>query len=165
MRRDLAGAALTIAAVAVLACGADSEVDPPPVSAPADESVELTVYLSDEAGIQSDCAAVRAVAHSVPAAETDLPSAAVRRVIRDVVPSPGLQPPGTPPLREYFRGVRVEGATALVRFDGGALAYLNAAACAQAAVKTPIVRTLLEFPEVEAVAWVIDGEVFDAWDA
>ena len=53
----------------------------------------------------------------------------------------------------------------LKAFGGAALAYLNSTACVQAAAKTPIIRTLLEFQGIDEVVWEIDGEIFDAWDA
>ena len=41
----------------------------------------------------------------------------------------------------------------------------NAAACAQVAAKSSIERTLLQFHGVRAVAYSIDGEIVDEWDA
>jgi hypothetical protein len=127
---------------------------------------ELTIYFSDEQGVLTDCAAVRPEPWAVPEAQPeDLPALAIRRVLRDVGPSEVLHRQGTLRLIEYFRGVRIENGTAIVAFDVEALEYLNSAACAQGAIKTPIVRTLIEFPNVDDVAWEIDGEIFTAWDA
>jgi hypothetical protein len=47
----------------------------------------------------------------------------------------------------------------------GALPILNAAACAQVAAKSSIEGTLLQFHGVRAVAYSIDGEIVDEWDA
>lgn len=113
-----------------------------------------------------DCAAVEPIPWEVSATTPEeVATEAVRRVIRDVEPSPALHPEGTLPLVEYYRGVRIDGDTVVVQFDGGSLAYLNNAACAQIAAKTPIVRTLVELTGSATVLWEIDGEIFDAWDA
>ena len=73
--------------------------------------------------------------------------------------------PGTKPLLTYFRGVEVKDGVAFVDFESGALRYLNASACTQAAVKGPLERTLFEFPSISEVLYRIDGIVFDEWDA
>ena len=62
-------------------------------------------------------------------------------------------------------GVRVEGGTAFLMFDGGALEYLNNAACAQMAVKAPLERTLIGLPGISHVEYEIDGSIFRDWDA
>lgn len=132
--------------------------------APKGGSPEISIFLSDEVGIALDCSAVRSL-QWVASTIGDLPSLAIRRVIRDVQPSPSIHPQDTAPLLEYFNEVRIQGSTAVASFDGGALTYLNSSACMQAVVKTPIVRTLLEFPGVDEVIWEIDGRIFEAWDA
>ena len=71
----------------------------------------------------------------------------------------------TEPLIEYFQGVTVSDGVAVVDFSPKAMMYLNNAACFQAAVKWPIIRTLTEFPEIEEVEFSIDGEVVTDWDA
>ena len=159
----------SIAAVSLVltACGQTEDVPDGASAAAHDSSVtEITIFLSDEKGIALDCAAVRPLQWAAPVSNSDdLPSLAVRRVIRDVQPSSTLHAEGTAPLLNYFNGVRIDGSTAVASFDGGALAYLNSTACMQSVAKAPIVRTLLMFPSVEAVVWEIDGEIFDAWDA
>ncbi len=154
-------AALVLAAPG---CGSGGETDGERTE-PTGESVTVTVYLTDEDGVALDCAAVRSIGWEVPAAEPGRASESVRRAIQDVRPSPSLHPEGTAPLAEYFVEVRVEAGVAIVSFDEGALVYLNSTACMQAVTKTPIVRTLLGFPDIDEVVWEIDGEIFDAWDA
>ncbi|NNG14930.1 MAG: GerMN domain-containing protein [Gemmatimonadales bacterium] len=129
--------------------------------------IELTIFLSDEQGIiDGDCAAVASEVRTIPALPADqLPEAAIREVLRDVIPSSGLHSTGTLPLLDYFNGVSIQNGTAILRFDGGALEYLNNAACAQIAVKSPMERTLLEFPDVQRIEYEIDGQIFDEWDA
>lgn len=148
----------------MLGCRADAAKD---TSEDGPAVVELTIYISDEQGIiDGDCGAVRLEARTVPARPTDqLPAAAIREVLRDVSPSPGLHRPGTLPLVDYFSGVTIQNGTAILAFDGGALEYLNNAACAQIAVKSPMERTLLEFPDVQRIEYEIDGEIFTEWDA
>jgi len=68
-------------------------------------------------------------------------------------------------LADDFIGVTVEGDTATVNFKASALDVLNGAAAMQFMVKTPIERTLLQFPEIKKVQYAIDGKVFDEWDA
>jgi hypothetical protein len=126
----------------------------------------IKIYRSDESNIQTDCEAV--VAEDWQVADTsgiDLPTAAVRKAIDGVIPSKRLHRPGTGPLPDYFRGVRVEGGVAILMFDEGALEYLNNAACAQMAVKAPILRTLMQFSGVSSVEYEIDGVIFRDWDA
>ena len=74
--------------------------------------------------------------------------------------------PAAPALIESYRGVvlRQDG-TAVVEFTGDAMPILNAAACAQAAAKSAIELTLLQFREVVAVAYSIDGTIVEDWDA
>ena len=164
MRRRLP--VLVLSALSVSGCGSVADSRDRPAPETLIESTVLTVYVSDEDGIAFDCAAVRALAWDAAATSLEqLPTEAVRRVIRDVTPSATLHPEGTQPLSDYFSGVRLEERTAIVGFGGAALAYLNSTACVQAAAKTPIIRTLLEFQGIDEVVWEIDGEIFDAWDA
>jgi hypothetical protein len=130
-------------------------------------TTELTIFLSDEQGIlDGDCAAVLPEVRTIPALPpAELPAAAIREVLRDVTSSPSLHSPGTLPLLDYFTGVTIQNGTATLAFDGGALEYLNNAACAQIAVKSPMERTLLEFPDVERIEYEIDGQIFTEWDA
>ncbi len=153
--------------VAVTACR--PQEDPPDVLLDAEDAKTertVTIYRTDEAGIQTDCGAVVKEDWAVPEPPpTDLPSAAVREVLRDVLPAAGLHPPGTLPLLDYFRGVVIRDGVGILAFEGDALRYLNNAACAQMAVKAPMVRTLLAFPGVSAVEFEIDGQIYRDWDA
>ncbi len=153
--------------IIVAACGSQAEVastsEEPVVSPPAQT---VTVYLSDEGRMNESCDAVMAVDWMPTAADSeDLPSASIRRVVRDVSPSAALHRPGTLPLIEYYGGIRVEDGVAIAAFEGGALEYLNAPACAQAAAKAPIEQTLLALPGVTRVEWEIDGMIFTEWGA
>ncbi len=163
-RAPIHGSCLLLSLVWLLGCRADAARD----TADAGPAVtELTIFLSDEQGIiDGDCAAVLPEARTIPALPPDeLPGAAVREVLRNVTPSAGLHSPGTLPLIDYFHGVTIQNGTAILAFDGGALEYLNAAACAQITVKSPMERTLLEFPDVQRIEYEIDDQMFDEWDA
>ena len=155
---------LVLGLVWLLGCQADAPRDTAEGS-PA--VVELTIFLSDEQGIiDGDCSAVLPEVRTIPALPpAEQPTAAVREVLRDVTPSSGLHSPGTLPLIDYFNGVTIQNGTAVLAFGGGALEYLNAAACAQFAAKSPMERTLLEFPDVQRIEYEIDGQIFDEWDA
>lgn len=157
---------LLLSLVWLLGCRADAARDTA-AAAGAGAVTELTIFLSDEQGIiDGDCAAVLPEVRTIPALPPgELPAAAIREVLRDVTPSPGLHSPGTLSLIDYFSGVSIQNGTATLAFDGGALEYLNNAACAQIAVKSPMERTLLEFPDVHRIEYEIDGQVFDEWDA
>jgi hypothetical protein len=162
MRRP--GIGLATLALVILLSGCRS--DGGRANRPDEGPVTVLIYRSDETNIQHDCGAVLAEKWQVPdTSGVDLPTAAIRRVLEDVMPSKRLHRPGTGPLLEYFRGVRVEGGVAILMFDEGALEYLNNAACAQMAVKAPMARTLLQLPRVSSVEYEIDGVIFRDWDA
>ena len=163
-RTSMGRLCLVVGLVWLLGCRADAARD----TADAGGAVtELTIFLSDEQGIiDGDCAAVLPEVRTVPALPPgELPAAAIREVLRDVTPSPGLHRAGTLPLLDYFNGVTIHNGTAILAFDEDALEYLNNAACAQIAVKSPMERTLLEFRGVQNIEYEIDGEIFDEWDA
>ncbi len=142
-----------IVVACLVGCGGDAKM------------VDQIIFVSNEQGIvDGDCSAVLMEVRQV-AASQDRPTAAIREVLRDAHPSPSLHQPGTLPLIDYFRGVRIEDGSAIVSFDGPALEYLNNAACAQAAIKSPIERTLIQFLGVQRVEYEIDGSIFDEWDA
>lgn len=71
----------------------------------------------------------------------------------------------SPVLSGYYNGVTIKNKVATVDFDGPALSKLNAAACAQTMAKTPIEKTLLQYPTITKVEYSIDGVKFDEWDA
>ena len=131
-----------------------------------DGSTTVTIYYSDEANVPSDCEAVVSEEWIVDdPSTTDIPTVAIQRVLQPVMPSSRLHRPGTGPLLQYFRGVRVEASTAILMFDEQALEYLNNAACAQMSVKAPIARTLLGLPGIDGVEYEIEGRIFRDWDA
>ena len=163
-RMSTCGSCLLLSLVWLLGCRADAVRD----TADAGAAVtQLTILLSDQQGIiDGDCAAVLPEVRTVPALPPgELPAAAIREVLRDVTPSPGLHRAGTLPLLDYFNGVTIRNGTAILAFEEDALEYLNNAACAQIAVKSPMERTLLEFPYVQRIEYEIDGQIFDEWDA
>lgn len=153
------------AALGLLCAGCNQAAQDTREPGEASSPAPVTIYLIDEAGFALDCAAVRPVAWSPEPGGGEPMDQAVRRVMRDMTPSATLHPEGTLPLLEYFRGIRIVGRTAVLRFEGTALVYLNSAACMQMATKAPIVATVLDFEGIDEVAWEIDGVIFDAWDA
>lgn len=68
-------------------------------------------------------------------------------------------------LGDFYEGVTMVDTSAQVAFRHDALTILNAAAARQGMAKAPIEKTLLQFPGVENVEYMIDGKVFDQWDA
>jgi len=68
-------------------------------------------------------------------------------------------------LAPLLIGVTVEGDTVTVNFKKEALTILNSAAARQMMAKTPIEKTLLQFPAIKKVQYAIDGTVFTEWDA
>jgi hypothetical protein len=70
-----------------------------------------------------------------------------------------------PSLKDHYNGVTIRSGVAIVDFDQPALSRLNSPACMQTMTKTPIEKTLKEFPTIKSVEYSIDGEVFDEWDA
>jgi hypothetical protein len=162
-------AAIVIMLLLATGTGCGPKADTPKARFDAEDTVTartFTIYRTDEAGIQTDCGAVAEEYWSVPEPPpTDLPSAVVREVLRDVLPAAGLHPPGTLPLLDYFHGVVIRDGVAILAFEGDALRYLNNAACAQIAVKAPMIRTLLAFPDVSTVEFEIDGQIYRDWDA
>jgi len=75
------------------------------------------------------------------------------------------------PLKDYYKKVVVKkDGTALVYFsDIGesdeVMLYLDSAACAQRSIKNPIERTLLQFPAIKRVEYVVNGVLVEGWDA
>jgi len=68
-------------------------------------------------------------------------------------------------LLPYYNSVYIEGTTAIVDFDSGALSLLNSAACMQASYKAPIESTLKQFPTIKQVEYSIEGKIKSDWDA
>lgn len=75
-------------------------------------------------------------------------------------------PEGTKSLAAYYRGMDVsENGMATLHFTSEAMAYLNASACIQEAIKLPIYHTLRALPSIAKIQFAIDGEVVTEWDA
>ncbi len=70
-----------------------------------------------------------------------------------------------PDIKAYYNGVTIKNGVAIVDFDKAALGRLNSAACMQASIKSPIEKTLKQFPTIKSVEYSIDGKLFDQWDA
>lgn len=70
-----------------------------------------------------------------------------------------------PSLKDHYNGVTIKNGVAIVDFDQPALGRLNSAACMQAMTKTPIEKTLKEFPTIKSVEYSIDGKIHTEWDA
>ncbi len=68
-------------------------------------------------------------------------------------------------LADDLIDVKAEGDTVTVNFKQSALEVLNSAAARQMMAKTPIEKTLLQFPEIKNVKYAIDGKEFTEWDA
>lgn len=161
------------------AVGATPEGQPAPTSPsvePAPARTEVTLYYLDEEVVRtSHCEATAQVVRALDVAEPDVeavlsslfagPSEAERET---GIVSPFERTPNDPnaePLAASFLGAEVEGDTVRLLFRGEAKAYLNAAACAQIAVKTSIERTLRAWGNFREVVYVVDGRIFDEWDA
>lgn len=70
-----------------------------------------------------------------------------------------------PEIKQYYNGVTIKDGVATVDFDKPALSRLNSAACMQAMAKTPIEKTLKQFPTIKRVEYSIDGRLVTEWDA
>lgn len=167
-----------------IACGerAESEngtaaaaVQPAESPAPASRT-EITLYFTDAEELRiADCGAVLPTRRVVP--DSLVSPRHVLGILLDGVTvserSAGLSSQFDPtpavgadrPLADYLLGIEVKEGTAFLDFAPGALAYLNNAACLQAAVKQPMIRTLQEFPDIDRVVFRIGGEPFEDWDA
>jgi|GEM_PF-1253875 len=141
------------------------------------EKTEMRLYFGVLTEIEkSDCAAVGPVIRMIPL-ETATLDTAVRALLAG--PTKAERSRGfasvylglpnaeqVAPLLQYFRSVTMhENGTVVLDFSPEALAYLNAAACIQAAAKAPIEATLRQFREVTEVQYFINGIQFDEWDA
>ncbi len=69
-------------------------------------------------------------------------------------------------LGAYYHGVEKNATTITVSFSKEAMRYLNSTVSIQHCTKGAIERTLkLNFPDVEEIAYKIDGEIVSDWDA
>jgi hypothetical protein len=172
-------ALLILGLVPVTACRDSVPADEPVAREDPSPSVvltEVTLYFTDTEELQvADCGAVLAARRVVP--DSLATPTHVLRLLLDGVGvserSAGMSSQFDPapaigadrPLADYLLGIEVRDGTAFLDFAPGALPYLNNAACLQAAVKQPIIRTLQEFPEIDRVVFRIGGEPFEDWDA
>lgn len=137
-----------------------------------------TLHVTDRAGLAADCAATRTVERTLAVAAdaplADRLDAALRALfagVTDEERAAGLDDAydqrfmELEPLPAYYLGVMVVDGLAIVDFAEPGFSYLNSEACRQAVLKTPIVRTLLAFPGVTAVAFAIEGVVVTEWGA
>jgi hypothetical protein len=135
----------------------------------------VTIYFPDGPAIERSvrCDAVAPVTRRLT--RTD-PDAILRALLAGPTPDErarGLRDPFQHPLagsgpdaplvRAYV-GVEVKGNTAYIAWRGAAMAYLNAAMCAQDEVKSAIFVTL-SARGIREVRYVIDGVIVDEWDA
>ena len=131
---------------------------------------------TDHPDSAKSCAALSAAERYLPA--TDWSARAVVQMVlagpTDAERADGLQDPyeasssypaSTDRLGAFFEGAVIDGSIAVVTFRSPAMRWLNAAACQQAAVKTPIERTLREAFGVTAVRYSVGGRVIEEWDA
>lgn len=68
-------------------------------------------------------------------------------------------------LKPFYNKITINNKVATVDFDSGALKYLDSAACMQQSFKSPIEKTLKQFPTITNVQYSIDGKVKTDWDA
>lgn len=73
--------------------------------------------------------------------------------------------PKAAPFIDFFERAEVGAGVARLYFKKGAMLYLNAAACAQTAVKTSIEKTLRALPGIERIEYFVGGQLVTEWDA
>jgi hypothetical protein len=117
-------------------------------------TMSVNVYVPNLADQPTDCGATMLVKKTVPKT-TAVADASIRVLIRDSLPQ----------LKGAYNGVTIKDKVATVDFTAAALPYLNGAACMQQATKTPIEKTLLQYPTIIEVQYSIDGKVYTLWDA
>jgi hypothetical protein len=144
-------------------------------SAPATEE-RVTLYYLDEAVVRDrTCEATASVTRALPVGTSRL-NAVLRSLFEGttkVERARGILSPfdSTPMdsragrLSEYFERAEIAGRVARLHFRKQAMKYLNAAACAQIAVKTSIEKTLRAAFSVDSVEYFIDGQLVTEWDA
>jgi len=142
------------------------------------KEVEIQLYFGDkQTMINSDCSATMMVIRPIPHTE-DIIDATLRELLigateKDI--SMGLTDNfsnhsgylgnDVEPLLSYYKSISVQDGIATIDFTTDALQYLNNAACIQASVKSPIQKTLQQFPSITEIHYSIDGEEFTEWDA
>ena len=144
-----------------------------------EDYMEITLFFTDKEVMQArDCGATMSVTRYIPKAAA-VADAALRELFKGVThqeETMGMtdsfkskpqywEVDTTLDLIDYYQGVAIKEGIATVQFAGGAMAYLNNAACIQQSVKGPIEDTLLHFPSVSSVQYSVDGEIITGWDA
>lgn len=119
------------------------------------QPMNITIYITDPALSPSkDCWATQPMVITVPRTKA-VADAGLRYLFKHYKPA----------LSSYYQWVTITNGVASIKFSGAALKYLNSPACEQMSYKWPIEDTLTQYPTVTSVQYIIDGEVFDAWDA
>ncbi len=102
----------------------------------------------------TDCGATYPVVRVVPKTLA-VADASMRELFEVAIPS----------LKNHYNGITIRNKVAVIDFDKGALGVLDGPACTQQSVKSPIEKTLLQYPTIKSVEYSIDGVVKKDWDA
>lgn len=135
------------------------------------QTVEVIMHFTDVATLEkSDCRATIPIKRKVHVTN-DLLDSTLRLLLQGVTENEKGKGLGdsfgfksSNPLINYYIGVRVQGGTAIVNFQKGAMAYLDNTLCMQESVKAPIEKTLLEFSDIVAVKYAIDGKIIEEYE-
>jgi hypothetical protein len=149
--------------------------EPAGTIAPSSQPRAIRVHFSGPDEPYRDCLAHPWVARTVPAGASPV-DFAVNAVIRGPTPfeeqqglySPYERSTSDPSVRALSPSqvkVRVKDGVAVVDFAQEAAPYLQQAICAQSAVTSAIVFTLLQFKEIRSVSFTIAGAVIEDGDA
>jgi len=144
----------------------------------AEKDREVMLYFGDrQTIIDSDCSATKQVTRTIPHT-TNIADATLRELLKGTTKeendmgltdnfsnASGYLGNDVEPLLSYYTGLSIQDGIATIDFSSGALQYLNNAACIQATVKSPIKKTLQQFPDIEDMRYFIDGKEFTEWDA
>lgn len=142
-------------------------------------TTSISLFFGDEETIiVEDCSAVKEVRRTIPQTPAvadaalrllfagPLPEELAQGVLSTFGSAPWSAEQDIKPLGDYYRSITLQpDGTAVVDFTRAALTYLNGPACAQQAVKAPIIRTLKQFPAIRDVQFSIDGMIWTEWDA
>jgi len=141
------------------------------------ETIEVSLFFVDEAILlRSDCSATQEIKISI-SPSGDVVEATIKELLSGVPKSHrgkglidkfynnGFLPSEIGSLSQYYKRITITRKTAVIDFRAEAMVYLNAAACLQAAVKSPIIKTLQQFPGIDSVEFSIEGQIITEWDA
>ncbi len=120
---------------------------------PKTDTMKVTIFLNDM-NSPVDCGAVYPVVRTVPKTIA-VANASLQALFMEE--NVALQP--------LYNGIKLQGTTAIVDFKRAALTYLDSPACMQAAIKSPIEKTLLQYPTIKKVEYSIEGKIKTDWDA